>query len=640
MFDKVKDRKKDITLLVIGILTLVSLVVGATYAFFKAQTGPAANFDVSTTTGTTDNLSFTTVGNILINASADNFAKGSEDLNGTITATANLIANNSTNTTEKYYYNVYLEVIENELEYSSFTDPEKEYEDLVFTTEYEKTLGNNRDYNGLTKGYEPIPELYLTITGPEGYEYKIDLPKATLQNDDDSYDITELREGIYPLVLNKAIQVEELDNGTKREDWKVKVTLKNLDSNQQLNTGKTFNAKVIIQAEKIPMNLMDVCSEGGLLADCIQQLHDKSTYGASNLIYHDGKADYEDEENYTLEAEDNSYRYTGSYEKVNNYICFGEKCSTDPSDSDYDNLYRIVGTFGDDGIKLVKADYANKELLGVGTQKPENLNDLDNIDTTKYGSYVDTIYKEKTVIAMYKEIFFHRYKGMYDYFDRYRWQEIGTTETQANWSTSLLNIIHLNINYYNKIKQPYQELIKNHTWIWENDNSTWNNIAVGINAKTVYDNELGENSTNQQTDPENIGLLYVSDYLYGASPNNWSKKSYTAINGYTIDGIKKDKFGNLIGSYPEHTIDADYRSATDNNWLYIGFDENLITIDTLWKHTQNIMAASYFITYGGNNNTSYVGAGEGTIRPTFYITNDTKLISGTGTFEDPYIISQ
>ncbi len=630
-----KDRKKEITLLIIGILTLVSLLVGATYAFFKAQTGPAANFDVNATTGTTDNLTFTTVGNILINASANNFAKGSEDLNGTITATANLIANNSTNTTDPYYYNVYLEVIENELEYSSFKDPDGKLPNLEFKTEYDKTLGNNRDYNGLTKGYDPIPELYLTISGPKDYEYNIDLPVATLKENDDSYDITELREGIYPLVLNKAIQVEGKDNGTKKEDWQVKVTLKNLDSNQQLNTGKTFNAKVIIQAEKIPMNLMDVCKSGDKLSDCIKLLHDKSTYGASNLIYHDGEKDYEGEENYELEAEDNSYRYTGSYEKVNNYVCFGEKCSTDPSDPDYNNLYRIIGTFqneeGEYETKLIKADYANKELLGEGTKTPS---DLSQANTETDGSYAINTYSAKSTSNELKDTFAHRYKGNLTEVDRYRWQENGDTSTAAKWPTSLLNKIHLNTNYYNSIDPTYQKLIKSHTWILENDNATWDNIALGTNTKSVYDYEIGANSKANQktTDPENIGLLYVSDYLYGASPKNWNKKPFNNKLNYTSDGTKTDKFNNPAGSWPIGQENNDYRSATDSNWLYMGLWEWLMT------QRYNSFVFAFIVRAHGFVNHDSVGTGAYPVRPSFYLESNVKYKSGTGTFEDPYTI--
>ncbi len=638
-----KDRKKEITLLIIGILTLVSLVVGATYAFFKAQTGPAANFNVITTTGTTDNLTFTTVGNILINASANNFAKGSEDLNGTITATASLIANDSTNTTEPYYYNVYLEVMENELEYSSFKDHDGELPNLVFKTRYDKTLGNNIDYRGVTNGYDPIPELYLTITGPNGYKFDIDFPVATLKNEDDSYDITELREGIYPLVLNKSIQVGELDNGTKKEEWKVKVTLKNLDSNQQLNTGKTFNAKVIIQAEKIPMNLMDVCSEGDNLANCIQLLHDKSEFGASNLLYHDGKADYEGEENYTLEAGDNSYRYSGSYEKVNNYICFGTKCSTDPKEEGYNNLYRIIGTFGSDGIKLVKADYANKELLGEGTQKPTG--DLSQANPETNGShYTGNPYRATTGTNGEKDAYIHRYyqyKGNLTQVDRYRWQENGNDKTAANWNTSLLNNIHLNTNYYNSIDSTYRSLIKGHIWIWGNNNATYNNIALGTNAKSVYDNEIGANSkTNQKTtDSENIGLLYVSDYLYGATPNNWSKQPFNNKWSWNDSNGITDKFGNPTVSFNEHEEETDYRSATDSNWLYMGLWDWLITQRHDDTNGTDSPVYAFPLDASGRVRYNYVGTNSFVVRPTFYLDSSmTKYKSGTGTINDPYTL--
>ena len=41
------------------------------------------------------------------------------------------------------------------------------------------------------------------------------------------------------------------------------------------------------------------------------------------------------------EAEDNSYRYAGA--NPNNYVCFGSDEETCPAD----NLYRIIGVFGD-----------------------------------------------------------------------------------------------------------------------------------------------------------------------------------------------------------------------------------------------------------------------------------------------------
>ena len=51
--------------------------------------------------------------------------------------------------------------------------------------------------------------------------------------------------------------------------------------------------------------------------------------GENNLYYHDGQGNYT---NSNLEAGDFSYRYSGSSESVNNYICFGGECSNDVAD--------------------------------------------------------------------------------------------------------------------------------------------------------------------------------------------------------------------------------------------------------------------------------------------------------------------
>ena len=193
-----KNKRKGIIYLVIAVVTLLVLIAGATYAYFQAVTGNGANIAINATSSTVDNLTFNKGDDITIKATQQNFGEKGDNQTGSTNVSATLIANNKTNITEDYHYNIYLEVTANDFEYSSYTDPD-EGEDLVFTNEYDKTLGNNRDYNGLTKGYNPIPELFLTITGPSGFDKDIpNLTKATLTTANDSYDITELREGIYP----------------------------------------------------------------------------------------------------------------------------------------------------------------------------------------------------------------------------------------------------------------------------------------------------------------------------------------------------------------------------------------------------------------------------------------------------------
>ena len=49
-----KEMKKTMLLSVVGVLTLITLVAGATYAYFKAQGGEGGSSDVNVITATTD----------------------------------------------------------------------------------------------------------------------------------------------------------------------------------------------------------------------------------------------------------------------------------------------------------------------------------------------------------------------------------------------------------------------------------------------------------------------------------------------------------------------------------------------------------------------------------------------------------
>ena len=68
-------------------------------------------------------------------------------------------------------------------------------------------------------------------------------------------------------------------------------------------------------------------------------------------------------------AGDNSYRYAGASDQVNNFVCFGSTTKPCPTD----NLYRIIGVFGENNhgvtekqlVKLIKYDYATSNLLGT-----------------------------------------------------------------------------------------------------------------------------------------------------------------------------------------------------------------------------------------------------------------------------------
>ena len=90
-------KRKNTILLVIAIITLITVVLGATYAYFQAQGTGGANIDTNIITGTTDLLSFSFGDEINIQANEENFAEGMPSLSDSTTGSAILRANDATN---------------------------------------------------------------------------------------------------------------------------------------------------------------------------------------------------------------------------------------------------------------------------------------------------------------------------------------------------------------------------------------------------------------------------------------------------------------------------------------------------------------------------------------------------------------
>ena len=111
------------------------------------------------------------------------------------------------------------------------------------------------------------------------------------------------------------------------------------DTNKKVIVSSNVSDKCYIYFDKVPT-----------FADHIISLY--TSQGANNLYHHDG----------TLEngINDGSYRYAGSYETTNNWVCFG----TDATTCDDEHLYRIIGVFGNQA-KLIKAYAGTEESLGT-----------------------------------------------------------------------------------------------------------------------------------------------------------------------------------------------------------------------------------------------------------------------------------
>ena len=328
-----ENKKQAIILSVVAIVALLSLILGATYAYFQASGNSGSSTNVNVTTYTSDLLTFEIGNDIAVYADQTSFASGKGNQTGTTFAKAMLTANNKTNEATKNYY-VYLNISENTFTYTqNESTPE-----LLLTIK--DTSGNEiTSITGLT---------HKTVTDGKG---------ASISG----FDITT-KSGVITLFDNREITA----NPTKTEEWNITVTFVNYNANQTGNAGKSFNAKLIIQQESQ--------SNQTLLADYVISQY-TGTQGDNALYYHNSTL--------TNGAGDNSYRYAGASDSVNNYICLGSDATTCPDA----NLFRIIGVFGDQ-TKVIRAK-------SVGNQKWDTNNSntwaSSSLNTYLNGTYLTSL---------------------------------------------------------------------------------------------------------------------------------------------------------------------------------------------------------------------------------------------------------
>ena len=329
----VKNEKKVLWLSFLGVLTFIAVVVGATYAYFTAQGGGTGNINVNAGTATTDNLSFQTGSAISLTANQEDFGSGAGNKTGSTTASATLTANNATNNATRHYY-LYLDITSNDFEY---------------TTE------------------EETAELILTITDPEG------TPVETLSRynyvtvgDVKGFDITTTN-GLITIADNYEIT----STSTVTQNWNVTITFVNLDSDQNANTGKSFNATLKIQEDEVAYH--EICDETTFACQIAKTYSD----GSNGLYYHNVDL--------VNGAEDNSYRYSGA--NPNNYVCFGAEGA---DCQDVNNQYRIIGVF-DNQVKLIKATSIGNYAWDSGNSNTWNEDTKPDIYTTLNETYYGTL---------------------------------------------------------------------------------------------------------------------------------------------------------------------------------------------------------------------------------------------------------
>ena len=299
------ENKKTKIISIGAVVALALTVITATYAYFNAQVGDPAVADIKVNANTVDTFTFSNGSAISFSINQDNFASGKGNQTGSTYASAMLTANNKTNTATEHYY-LYLNIENNTFTYSI---------------------------------NESTPEIIMTVTDSSGTEVTdistLNHVIVTGANGDQvsGYDITN-KNGLITLFNNREITT----TSSKEERWNIKVTFVNYDASQNANAGKSMSAKVMIQKEVMPFH--QTCNDNTLACHTAKLY--TGTQGQNGIYYHDASL--------KNGAGDNSYRFAGASDQVNNYVCFGSNVTPCPTD----NLYRIIGVFGDK-VKLIKS---------------------------------------------------------------------------------------------------------------------------------------------------------------------------------------------------------------------------------------------------------------------------------------------
>ena len=268
------------------------------------------------------------------------------------------------------------------------------------------------------------------------------------------------------------------------------------------------------------------------------------------------------------------YVGVGTWNSVNNFVCFGTNTTPCPTD----NLYRIIGVFGDK-VKLIKSDYATTALLGADGDysKMYTANNWDN-----------SAYKGNNLANV----------------AAYNWNKTG----QNTWSLSNLNKTNLNQNFITNIGADWAAKIDDTTW--KVGGNTYDKIRDAV-PSVAYQNEIVSPVTTNSQDnatelKAKIGLMYASDYGFAAAPSAWTAN----LNTYNGEAIK------------------------NVNWMYMGLVEWTIS-----RYADNSYSAFRVGLDGSVGNDRVDGGNAVAVRPVFSLTSSVNYVSGSGTAADPISIN-
>lgn len=464
-----KKRKLIIFIsIIVSVLTIATLAL--TYAYFSANISGNTSTSTSVVAKGTASISFSNDHGISLTADQDSFASGS----GSLQQYNNIIVNFTDpdeNSNIVLYYNVFLNIKKNDFVYTQ----DESTPELLF------------EFHG--RGDEVNSE--GMVTSIDGLTYKENVTDAN-GNVYSGFDVTK-KTGVIPISMNNAMSLK----GVKFDFLGGRLTFVNYNADQTDNAGKTFEAELIVTAEPfiagMKMNeALKLLSVGGeLKSNSYVSLPESGLWSHSTTSL-------------DTSAQDGSYRYYGN---PDNFVCFGYDV-TSTNKCPHENLYRIIGII-DNKVKLIKYDYATKELLGyTGTEK---------------GGYLSS--------SSITSSSFPKYESKGGKLDSIDYYTLSTSVSQSynNYAASELNLVNLNDVYLKNLGQKWADKIAMSTWHFgAYDNS--NNITSG-KPKDILDTEMATSSTYPDIESK-VGLMYASDFAYSAMYNWWGGSAVTGSSSW------------------------------------------------------------------------------------------------------------
>ena len=245
----------------------------------------------------------------------------------------------------------------------------------------------------------------------------------------------------------------------------------------------------------------------------------KSKYtsqGSNGLYYHDSSL--------TNGAGDNSYRFAGASDQVNNYVCFGSSGASCPAD----NLYRIIGVFGDK-VKLIKSTSVGNKRWNSTDDNTWSTSSLNTYLNNEFINAFDETTKGKIAETTWKVGGFSNYK-----------QPANTVyQNEINSSPSETKKIGL------MYASDYGFAAAPSAWttnLYDYDGTavkSANWMYLGANEWTISRDADYSHGALNVYDDGNVGFNYVSINAYGVRPvfSLTSSTSYVSGSGTATDPI-------------------------------------------------------------------------------------------------------